>query len=132
MAVQVGSKTIFKNHIRKHEIQTQQSAPRRLNKNPPERSIGEIRRKWCQIQENNNIPDRLWDYGIDYVCETESMTVNSFSYFNGRTDLEIITSETIDVSEYLDFGLSFCITYQNNDGLGLPEIARWIGVSHQV
>ena len=60
------------------------------------------------------------------------MTVNSFSYFNGRTDLEIITSETLDVSEYLDFGLSFCITYQNNDGLGLPEIARWIGVSHQV
>ena len=33
-AVQAGSKTISQNHLRKHEIQTQQSAPRRTNENP--------------------------------------------------------------------------------------------------
>ena len=69
-AVQVGSKTIFQNHVRKNDIQTQLSAPRRPNENPSEISIHEIKIKWYQIQEKNNIPDRLPEYGIDHVCET--------------------------------------------------------------
>ena len=32
--IQVGSRIIFQNHIRKHEIQTQQSALRIPNENP--------------------------------------------------------------------------------------------------
>ena len=35
-AVQVGSKTIFQNHVRKHEIRTQRSSPRKPNENPSE------------------------------------------------------------------------------------------------
>ena len=44
-AVQVGIKTIFQEHIRKHEIQTQRSAPRRPNENPYEGSIRVVKRK---------------------------------------------------------------------------------------
>ena len=69
-AVQVGSKSIFQNHVRKHEIQNQRSAPRRPNKKPYEGSIREVKSKWYQMQAKKNITDRLWDYGIDYVCET--------------------------------------------------------------
>ena len=83
----------------KHETQTQKSAPRRPNENPSEGSIREIKRKWYQIQEKKNIPDRLWDYGIYYVCETENLTVNIPRYSNGRSPLEIITDKTPDVSE---------------------------------
>ena len=74
----------------------------------------------------------MWDYRIYYVCETENLTVNSSRYSNGRTNLEIITFKTPDVSEYPDFGFYDWFTYQNNAGLGLPKVGRWLGVSHQV
>ena len=84
------------------------------------------------MQENNNIPDMLWDYGIDYVCKTENLTVNSPNYSDVRTPLEIITGETPDLSEYLDFLLYDWFTYQNNARLGVPEVGQWMGVSHRV
>ena len=45
-ADQVRSKTILENHVKKHEIQTHRSAPRRQYENPPEVSIRENKRKW--------------------------------------------------------------------------------------
>ena len=84
------------------------------------------------MQAKKNIPDRLWDYGIDYVCETANLTVNSSRYSDGKTPLEIITGETPDLSEYLDFGFYDWVTYRNKDGLGVPEVGRWLGVSHRV
>ena len=67
---------------------------------------------------------------IDYVSEKSNMTVNSYRYSNGRTSLEIITGKTPDVSEYIDFGLYDSVTYRNNAGIRLPEVGRWLGVSH--
>ena len=29
------------------------------------------------MQAKKNIPDRLWDYGIEYVCETENLSVKN-------------------------------------------------------
>ena len=83
------------------------------------------------MQAKKNIPDRLWDYGIDYVCKTESRTVNRSRYSDGRAPLDIITGETPDLSEYLDFGFYDWVTYRNIAGLGVPEIGRWLGVSHR-
>ena len=67
-----------------------------------------------------------------YVCETGNLTVNSLRYSNGRTLLEIITGETPDVSEYLDFCFYDWMTYRTNAGLDQPEIGIWIGVLHRV
>ena len=91
-----------------------------------------MKRKWYRIQEKNNTRDRMWDYEIYYFCETVNLTVNICRYSNRITPLEIIIYETPDVSEYLDFGFYDWVTYQNNAGLGLPEVGRWIGVSHRV
>ena len=102
--VEVGSKTIFRNHVRNNEIQTQRSSPRIPNKNLDEGSIREVKRKWYRMQAKKNIPERMWDYGIYYVCETSNLTVNRSRNSDGRTPLEIITGETPDLSEYLDFG----------------------------
>ena len=131
-AVQVGRKTIFQETVRKHDIKTHVSGPRRPNENPAEGAIREIKKKWYRIQAKKNIPDRLWDYGISYVCETANMTVNSSRYSNGRTPIECITGETPDLSEYLDFGFYDWVTYRTNAGLGKPELGRWLGVSHRV
>ena len=63
------------------------------------------------MQAKKNIPDRLWDYRIDYVCETANLTVNSYRCSDERTPLEIITGKTPDLSEYLDFGFYDLVTY---------------------
>ena len=62
VAVQVGSKTILQNHVRKHEIQTQRSTPQIPNENPSKGSIRDIKIEQYQIKEKKNIPDRLWEY----------------------------------------------------------------------
>ena len=84
------------------------------------------------MQAKKNIPDRLWDDGIDYVCEMANLTVNSSRYSDGRTPLEIIIGETQDLSKYLDFGFYDWVTYQNSSRLGVPEVGLWMGVSHRV
>ena len=129
---QTGRNTHFQDTIRKNDIKYHVSGPRRPNENPAEGNIREIKKKWYRIQSKTNAPDRLWDYGISYVCETGNLTVNSSRYSNGRTPIECITGDTPDVSEYIDFGFYDWVTYRQNAGLGKIEIGRWMGVSHRV
>ena len=58
--------------------------------------------------------------------------MNSSRYSNGRTPIEIITGETPDISEYLDFGFYDWVWFRTNAGLATPEIGRWLGVSHRI
>ena len=46
--------------------------------------------------------------------------------------MEAITGETVDISEYLDFGFYDHVSYKENAGLGMTAIGRWLGVSHRV
>ena len=78
------------------------------------------------------VPPRLWDYGFTWVCETDNVCANLSKYADGRTPLEVITGDTPDISEYMDFDFYDWVLYRSNAGLGGVEIARWIGVSHRV
>ena len=69
---------------------------------------------------------------IIWVCETGNLIVSSSRYANGRTPLEIITGETPDISEYMDFGFYDWVVYRSNAGLGPNSLGRWLGVSHKV
>jgi hypothetical protein len=69
---------------------------------------------------------------MSYIAETGNVIVTSSRYAKGRTRLEIITGETPDISEYLDFGFYEWVTFRQNAGLGPLEIGRWLGVSHRV
>jgi hypothetical protein len=79
-----------------------------------------------------NVPKRLWDFGIVRACEIMSLTSNISFNLEGRTPMEQITGETPDISEYLDFGFYDWVWYKDNAGLGENKIGRWHGVSHQV
>ena len=72
--------------------------PRRANENPAEGGIREVKKRWYRIMSKKKVPKRLWDYGLIWVCETGNLTVSSSRYANGRTPLEIITSETPNIS----------------------------------
>ena len=102
-SVQTGPKTKFMQALRRYEIKYHVSGPRRPNENPAEQSIHEIKKRWYRIMLKKKIPPRLWDFGFAWVCETENICSNLSKYAGGRTPLEIITGETPDISEYLDF-----------------------------
>ena len=123
-AVQLGQHTNLQKSIRKYEIKTHVSAPRRPNENPVEGAIRGIKNGWYRIQTKLHVPYRLWNYGITYVCETGNLIVYSSRYSNGSSPLEIVTGETPNISEYLDFGFYDWITYRTNAGIGYPEIGR--------
>jgi hypothetical protein len=108
-------------------------APRRPNENPAEGAIRDIKKRWYQIMTKKNVPRRLWDYRISWVCETGNVsTVNSSRYAHQRTPLEIITGETPDISEYVDFGIYDWTIFKTNAGVAPPELCGWLDVSHRV
>ena len=78
------------------------------------------------------VPKCLWDYGLRWVCEIQNRTSNTSRGLNGRCPLEMITGESVDITEYLDFGFYDWIWYKDNAGLGETKLGRWLGVSHQV
>jgi hypothetical protein len=43
-----------------------------------------------------------------------------------------VTGETVNISEYLNFGFYDHVSYKENAGLGMTSIGRWLGVSHRV
>ena len=129
---QTGKKTKFMNTIRSHQIQGKASGPRRPNENPAESAIREIKRRWYRIMDKKQVPLRLWDFAMVWVCETGNLTVSSSKYARGRTAVEIITGETPDISEYTDFCFYDWCTYRTNAGLGEVSLGRWLGVSHKI
>ena len=129
---QTGKYTDFMKNIRRLNIDHHISGPRRPNENPAEASIRELKKRWYRIMMKKKVPRRLWDFGVVWVCETNNVSVSSSRYAKARTPLEIITGETPDISEHLDFSFYDWVTYRTNAGLGEPSIGRWLGVSHKV
>ena len=79
-AVQAGRNTVFQDTIRKANTQYHVSGPRRPNENPAEGPIRDIKMRWYRLQTKKNISNRLWDYGISYVCETGNIIPKSSRY----------------------------------------------------
>jgi hypothetical protein len=131
-AVQVGSGTRFKDNLQRAEIKHHVSAPRRPNENPAEGSIREVKKRWYRMMTKKNVPKRLWDYGISWVCETGNVIANSSRYTDQLTPLEIITGETPDITEYLNFAIYDWVIHKTNAGVAPPKLGRWLGVSHIV
>jgi hypothetical protein len=129
---QVGPDTLFMKTVRRAEIKYHISAPRRPNENPAEGSIRELKKRLYRIMLKKKIPKRLWCFCLSWVSETGNVTVSSSRYANVRTPLEIMTGETPDITEFLDFSPYDWVVYKTNAGVGSLKIARWLGVSHRV
>jgi hypothetical protein len=63
--------------------------------------------------------------GLRNICETGNVIANSSRYADQRTPLEIITGETPDITEYLDFAIyEWVILHKTNAGVAPPELGR--------
>ena len=131
-SAQVGPNTPFMKLIRKHGINYHVSEPRRPNQNPAESAIRELKRKWYRLMARRKVHPRLWDHAVQWLSEIGNVTVSTSRYANGRTSLEMITGETPDITEHLDFSFYDWVTYLDNAGLGEARLGQWIGVSHRI
>ena len=59
-------------------------------------------------------------------------TVSKAGKFQGQTPLELITGETSNISEYLDFGWYDIVWYKEDSGLGETKLGRFLGPSQKV
>jgi Reverse transcriptase (RNA-dependent DNA polymerase) len=129
---QNGPKTEFMSNIRRYAIDHHTTEPFRPNHNFAEGVIREVRRKWFRVMIRKSVPHRLWDYGLQWVCDIQNRTSNTARGLEGRCPLERVTGETVDISEYLDFGFYDWVWFRENAGLGETKLGRWLGVSHRV
>ena len=129
---QIGKNSEFMHTCRRQDIRVRSIEPGCHNQNPAEACCREVRKKWHHAMTAKNVPERLWDYGFKWCCEIMQRTTNSNFALNGRTPYEVITGETPDISEYLDFGFYDWVNYKDNAGIGDTHIGRWLGVAHSV
>jgi hypothetical protein len=76
-----------------------------------------------------DIPKRLWDWGLVYEAELLSRTSRGDG---DRTGIEVLTGNTPDISEWLDFSFYDLIWFYHDTGDKERRLGRWLGVSHRV
>ena len=115
-----------------HHIDLRMTEPGRYNQSKVEGMIRELRKNWFRTMHRKRVPKRLWDYGLKWVSKVRVRTSSDVTDLKGRTPLERITGDTVDISEYLDFGFYYWCWYHENAGLGPMKLGRWLGVAHKV
>ena len=86
---------------------------------------GKSRRRRVQI----NILRRVWDFGVVWESEIYSRTAVKY----GRPDLERLTGDTIDISEWMEFDFYDLFWFWNNQSDDIkPMLEQWLGVIHIV
>jgi hypothetical protein len=128
-AEQCGINTEFQRKIRKHRIEHKRSETERPNQNPAEGVIREVRKRWYRTIFNTNCLRRLWTYGLPWICAIMRMTASHAGRLQGRTPMEIVTGETPDISEYLDFGFYDWVWFKRDAGIGEIEFGKFLGIS---
>ena len=126
----IGHNTPFVQHLKYHNIELHVSESKSPQQNPAEGIIREIRKKWNRLKTRKNVHERLWDYAVVWICEVMQQTVSSSRYANRRTPIELLTGETPDISEYLDFSFYDWVIFKVNVIIGDTELGRYLGVSH--
>ena len=124
--------TEFSKCCRRNDIKVTRTEPERPNQNPAEGVIREVRRRWFRTMIRKRVPRKLWDYGVRWTTQVMQRTSTEAGGLRGACPLQDVTGESIDISEYLDFGFYDHVSYHENAGLGPTMIGRWLGVSHRV
>jgi hypothetical protein len=121
--------------IRKdHQIKQTVTAPFSPFQNRAEIGIKELKKYVRCLMNDTKTPKRLWDFCSQYAAEIQCLTAQPLFGLHGRTPYEIVTGNTPDISEYLQFTWYQPLFYY--DPSNFPEdrelIGRFIGVAHNV
>jgi len=115
-------------------INTTHTEPESPWQNRTEIKIRELKRHVRRFMARTNTPTVLWDFCCQYVSELRNFLVRPTPQLKGHTPHEILSGNTPDISEYLEFTWYEPVWYF--EPTTFPEqtrkLARWIGVAHRV
>jgi hypothetical protein len=98
-----------------------------------ETEIREIKTKWKTTIRSSQVPSRLWDYGLVYIAEIQSLLARGVDQ---RPGIERVTGNTVDISEWLDFDFFDRVWYWDQKKMDMTDeqarIGRWLDISHCV
>ncbi len=81
----------------------------------------------------NRVPARLWDYGLVYIAEIQSLLARGPDQ---RPGIEKVMGQTIDISEWLDFDFYDRVWYWDQAKTDInneqARQGRWLGITHRV
>ena len=124
----------WKKTCQEHGIIMSNTEPHSPWQNRTEGVIKEFKRHTQRFMSRTRTTKKLWDYCMMYVCELRNRLALPLYQLHGRTPHEVLTGNTPDNSEYLEYEW-----YQPVwvfDTAAFPEqrrtIVRWIGVAHRV
>ena len=127
----VGQRIEFMKEVDRFKIRLRRSEVGRSNQNYAAKGeSGELKKPWRNRRLRRKVPPRLWDYGLI----NESNILNRIPRGQQqRNSIEMVTGETPDISEWLDFEFYDRVWYYNQkielDRSG-RRLARWLGVAH--
>jgi hypothetical protein len=130
----VGPKTEFMKEVNRLKVRLKRAEVGRCNQNyAAEREVGELKKRWRNRMVRKKVPRRLWDFGLMY----EAGILNRIPKGNsGRTGLEIVTGETPDISEWVDFEFYDRVWFYDHKKIEMDSagkrLARWLGIAHRV
>ena len=132
----VGRETHFVKEAKRLRIKLTYAEKGRHEQNyAAELEIRELKRGWNRKMVEKNIPSRLWDFGIVHRAELMTRMVRSKSM---RTGYEIVTGDTPDISEWMDFDFYDLVWYHDPpDTMSgtteeIRKLGRWLGVASRV
>ena len=95
--------------------------------------IREVKTKWKTRMRENQVPARLWDYGLVYIAEVQSLLARGTDQ---RPGIEKVMGQTVDISEWLDFDFYDRVWYWDQPKTDMTNeqarIGRWLGIAHRV
>jgi hypothetical protein len=102
--------------------------------NRAEINIREAKKRISRLMQRTHTPKTLWDYCANYIAEITCLIPNDLYGAHGRTPHEIVTGNTPDITEYVEFGWFDPIYYYDDTPFPDPKcaIGRWLGVAHRV
>lgn len=125
---QCSPNTAFMKSIHRDHMEWRNIEPYSHWQNRAEDAIRELRRRVRRHRTRKNIPPRLWNYQQRYECEILALTARNK---DERSAYEIVTGDTPDISEYVDFGFYDSVWFRDQPkDDGKSYLGRWLGVSH--
>ena len=128
-----GKEYTFMRTIQKYDSKYHVSVPRIPNKNPEEVITRKIKKRWYRMMCKNNVPKRLWNYLLVWICESYNVTASGFICAYNRTPpFRKLQVGVPYISSYLYFSFCDWVSFQANVGLGEIYLVRFLRVSHNI
>jgi hypothetical protein len=115
-------------------IKTSTSEPYSPWQNRTEVEIRELKRHVRRLMARSHTPSPLWDFCTLYTTDLRNRLARPLHQLQGRTPYEVLTGNTPDISEFLEYEWYQPVWYF--DPTAFPNqrkiLARWIGIAHRV